>query len=96
MQQHGPSDFTGPLRGTSAWWHGTEGRPDEIEAEPVPTKKKGKRMTHGKRRTRKVDGAGPRLELIERVRREIAAGTYDSPERWEAALEQLLSRLGED
>jgi hypothetical protein len=34
-----------------------------------------------------------RLELIARVRREIAAGTYDTPEKWEAALSRLLERL---
>lgn len=30
-----------------------------------------------------------RAELVARVRREIAAGTYDTPERWEAALDRL-------
>jgi hypothetical protein len=40
-------------------------------------------------------GAPIRRPLIERVRREIAAGTYDTPEKFEAALERLLRRLGE-
>jgi hypothetical protein len=30
---------------------------------------------------------------VERVRREIEAGTYETPEKWEAALEKLLERL---
>jgi hypothetical protein len=34
-----------------------------------------------------------RHELVERVRREIAAGTYETPEKWAAALERLLQRL---
>jgi len=34
-----------------------------------------------------------RAELVERVRREIAAGTYDTPDKFEAALERLLNRL---
>jgi hypothetical protein len=39
--------------------------------------------------------AGPiRYHLVERVRREIAEGTYDTPERFETALERLLRRLG--
>jgi hypothetical protein len=38
-------------------------------------------------------GEGVRTELVERVRREIAAGTYDTPERWEAALDRLAERL---
>jgi hypothetical protein len=34
-----------------------------------------------------------RTDLVERVRREIAAGTYDTPEKWDAALERLWDRL---
>jgi hypothetical protein len=37
-----------------------------------------------------------RLARIERIRREIAAGTYDSPEKFALALDQLLRRLGLD
>ncbi len=34
-----------------------------------------------------------RTDLVERVRREIAAGTYDTPEKWDAALDRLWDRL---
>jgi hypothetical protein len=34
-----------------------------------------------------------RAALVERVRREIAAGTYETPEKWEAALDRLSRRL---
>ena len=34
-----------------------------------------------------------RADLVARVRREIADGTYDTPDKWEAALERLLARL---
>jgi hypothetical protein len=34
-----------------------------------------------------------RLDLIERVRHEIAAGVYDTPEKWELALDRLLEDL---
>ena len=34
-----------------------------------------------------------RLELVARVRQEIAAGTYETPEKLEAALARLLERL---
>ncbi len=37
-----------------------------------------------------------RLDLVERVRREIAEGTYETPEKWEAALDRLLDRLERD
>jgi hypothetical protein len=42
-----------------------------------------------------TDAAPIRRSLVERVRREIAEGTYDTPERLEAALERLLRRLDE-
>jgi hypothetical protein len=34
-----------------------------------------------------------RRDLVERVRREIAAGTYDTSDKWEAALERLADDL---
>jgi hypothetical protein len=34
-----------------------------------------------------------RPDLIERIRREIAEGVYETPEKWQAALERLLDRL---
>lgn len=37
---------------------------------------------------------GIRHELVERVRREIAAGTYDTEEKWLAAVNALLRRIG--
>jgi hypothetical protein len=33
-----------------------------------------------------------RYELVARVRREIAAGTYDTPEKFNAALARMLER----
>ena len=37
-----------------------------------------------------------RAALVERVRQEIAAGTYETPEKWEAALDRLLARLDQE
>jgi hypothetical protein len=34
-----------------------------------------------------------RSDLVERIRREIAAGQYETVEKWEAALERLRQRL---
>jgi negative regulator of flagellin synthesis FlgM len=34
-----------------------------------------------------------RVELVARVRREIAEGRYDTPEKLEIALERLLERM---
>ncbi len=37
-----------------------------------------------------------RRQLIERVRREIAAGTYDTPDKFLAALERMLADLDDE
>lgn len=42
--------------------------------------------------TRETDSP-MRLDLIARVRQEIADGTYDTPDRWETALDRLAGRL---
>jgi hypothetical protein len=34
-----------------------------------------------------------RHELVERVRQEIAAGNYDTPEKWQVALDRLAEDL---
>ena len=36
-----------------------------------------------------------RAALVARVRREIAAGTYDTPERFALALDRLMSQIDE-
>jgi hypothetical protein len=34
-----------------------------------------------------------RAALVEQIRREIAAGNYDTPQKWEIALDRLMDRL---
>jgi Anti-sigma-28 factor, FlgM len=46
-----------------------------------------------RRTSRRRPTAGVRTELVARVRREIAAGTYDTPQKWDAALERLAQSL---
>ena len=36
-----------------------------------------------------------RADLVRRIRREIAAGTYDTPEKMERALRRLLEEMDE-
>ena len=47
-----------------------------------------------------TDSAAPeggiRVGLVARVRQEIADGTYDTPEKLEAALDRLIGRLDMD
>jgi hypothetical protein len=45
------------------------------------------------RRVHASTATGIRTDLISRVREEIAAGRYDTPEKWDAALDRLLARL---
>jgi hypothetical protein len=33
------------------------------------------------------------MELVKRIRREIAEGTYDTPEKLDIALERMLNRM---
>jgi hypothetical protein len=37
-----------------------------------------------------------RAALVERIRQEIADGTYETPEKWQAALDKLCKRLNEE
>src|SRR5438132_2997480 len=85
MHEHGPDELSGPIRGTPAWWKGT-GAPLP-EAQPPPPKK---------RRKSSKDEKLIRTELVDRIRKEIAAGTYDTEEKWEAALDNMLGRLDVD
>jgi negative regulator of flagellin synthesis FlgM len=86
MYEHGPKCLEGPRRGTPGWWQEL-GKLDA--AAPARTRQR------SRKRARQTAERGSRIrtELVERVRREIAAGTYDTPEKWEAALDRLLDRL---
>ena len=44
-------------------------------------------------RTDEVDSSEIRATLVARVRREIAAGTYDTPEKFALAFDRLLADL---
>ncbi len=79
MQPHGPNNLPSPVRGTPGWWQEL----GQVTEPTRPVKKK---------RSRKAS-AGIRTDLVERVRREIAAGTYETQEKWEAALDCLLDNL---
>jgi hypothetical protein len=46
-----------------------------------------------KRKPRKRRTAGVRADLVARVKQQIADGTYDTPQRWEAALDQLAKTI---
>ena len=54
------------------------------------------RLTEGPPVNPPLHDADIRQDLIARVRLEIQAGTYDTPERFEAALDRLAARLAID
>jgi hypothetical protein len=84
----------GPILGSSAWWQelGTLTEPAPAPARP----RKGRRRKQPTSAAATPGDPPFRAELVARIRREIAAGTYDSPERWDAALDRLLERLDQE
>jgi hypothetical protein len=80
MHQH--KCLEGPVRGTPGWWQELGNRTETAEV-PPPKKKRTKKS------------APIRQDLVDRVKKEIAAGTYDTPEKWEATLDRLLDHLCE-
>lgn len=85
MPRHGPNDFTGPLRGTTAWWHGTQDASGHLpDSDPPPNS------------SNQTTDPDIRRDLVERLRRDIAAGVYDTPEKWQAALDRMLERLEQE
>jgi len=71
------------IYGPRAWWLGLTASMKSIE------------IPQGKTRTRKgtKEEEALRVDLVARIRREIAAGKYDSPERWDVALNRLLDHM---
>ena len=88
MHRHGPSCLPGPVSRVRGWWT----QPDAGPAPPGDPRA----TAMDNPNDCPPDGRPIRTELVERVRREIAAGTYDTPEKWAIALERLLRRLEED
>jgi hypothetical protein len=94
MHVHGPNLLQGPVSRRRSWWNSSDD--DIMEAmsnlppcQDVPSPK------DAAKKPRSAD-APIRTELVERIRREIAEGTYDTPEKWDAALDRLSKRLTED
>ena len=89
MYTHGSSCLEGPVSRNRIWW--TSLTPDlatnltlaDLEA-----------LGMDKSREKSPVSEQPiRTELVERIRREIAAGVYETPEKFAIALDRLLTRL---
>lgn len=79
MFRHGPSCLSGPVSRDRDWPAGDKEAAEMSTAAHHPDSQAKERPI--------------RTELVERVRREIADGTYDTPEKWDIALERLFQRL---
>jgi hypothetical protein len=89
MHEHSPDKLVGPVRGSPAWWRGMVAEPEfPVDGTPTTVQPRDKRP--------KKDGKPIRMDLVNRVRQEIAAGTYETQEKWEAALDCLLDKLERD
>ena len=90
MHSHGPSCLSGPISRLRSWW--TNAATADCPIEPAQSVSWRKRTMENK-----TPAPGPepeiRSDLVERIRREIAAGVYETPEKWALALERLLERL---
>ncbi len=91
MHEHGPDELVGPIRGSTAWWQGMGAQPDFTDDGSSIQLKKTPKVSVPKKA-----GAPIRRELVDRIRKEIAAGTYDTEEKWDAALDRMLDRLEAD
>ena len=94
-QSHGPHDLKGPQQNygaappsRSATQHTGKGTSDQLEISPA-AEAAISAVDHGA-----ADNGGIRADLVARVRNEIAAGTYETPEKLDAALDRLLNEIG--
>jgi hypothetical protein len=79
MYRHGATSLTGPVSSARVWWTvPTESYEAAENRTMAPLPSAAEEIRH---------------DLVARVRREIAAGTYETPDKLEAALARLLMQL---
>jgi hypothetical protein len=81
MQRHGPSCLSGPLSGRTGKAFPAASEDGKGESISAPKPS----LTSAERQAR-----------IDRIRREIAEGVYDTPEKFAMALDQLFRRLEQE
>ena len=85
MYRHGATCLPGPVSKRRVWWIASG---VEIETTGDTSMSVSPSATAG-------SGEHIRHELVARIRREIAEGTYDNSHKWEIALARLLDRVGQ-
>ncbi len=89
MQIYGPSNVHGPHQLQGPHWQ----RPVSRTAEAGPVDQVD--ISPAAEAAAQASETGDfRADLVARVRNEIAAGTYETPAKIDAALERLLDELG--
>jgi hypothetical protein len=87
MYTHPSSCLQGPVTRDRGWW-------TFPNLDPMPNLAPDDLKACDPLREKSIAGDEPiRTELVERIRREIAEGTYDTPDKWEIALDRLFHRL---
>ena len=81
MLTHAFSCLQGPVTRSRLWWYATDLDAPNVLNDPEPPCIEDPKETE----------SPIRWQLVERVRREIAAGVYETPRKWEIALDRLLS-----
>ena len=86
MHSHVASCLRGPVSARRVWWGPVA--PEKTPAGPNQASCRENTMDN---RTEPFLPRDPeiRADLVARVRREIAAGTYETEEKWEIALDRL-------
>jgi hypothetical protein len=89
MYNHPPSALAGPLTQTRPWW---------VDDETTLTSLAPSLCLEEAAMTSPDDDLHRhqwpiRWELVNRVRQEITDGTYETPEKWDVALDRLMDRL---
>jgi len=91
MHIHGPNLLQGPVSRHRGWWNSPEFDSMEVMLKSPACQESSTPKRAAKKRP--PADAPIRTELVQRIRKEIAEGTYDTPEKWEAALDRLQERL---
>lgn len=87
MYRHTTTCLKGPFSRDRAWWR--DGSSEEAGVALADAEA----SCRPQAATTPGESGELRLDLIARVRRQIEAGEYDTPERWEAALDRLADRI---
>ena len=84
MYRHGPTCLAGPVSKARVMWIWSESGATLTETMTFAPQEPAAPLP---------SRADIRLDLVQRVRRQIADGAYDTPDKFEAALDRLLDRL---